>query len=138
MSSDKFCQITRYPLLDYLGTFFTKIIVLSTRNTTPMIINDHIYPEYPIIDTDISSVSNLDALFIDSIKLCPLFLPRLDGDHDGDQITTKVVFSQEANEEAREIISSKKNILSINGDGICSVGNEGIQTMYTLTRFRCA
>ena len=135
VSSDKFCQITRYPLLDYLGTFFTKITVLSTRNTMPMVINNHLYPEYPVVHTD-SRITNLDAWFIDSVKLCPIFLPRIGGDHDGDQITAKILFSMEANEDARRIINAKTNVLSINGDGICSVGNEGIQTMYTLTRFR--
>ena len=135
VSDDKFCQITRYPLLDYLGTFFSKIHVLSTRDTMPMIINDHLYKHYPVV-VDNANKNNLDSLFIDSIKLCPLFLPKIKGDHDGDQITARIIYTMEGNEDARRIVNSKTNILSLNGDGICSVGNEGVQTMYTMTRFR--
>lgn len=56
-------------------------------------------------------------------------------DHDGDQITSKILFSKEANMEAEEIMYSKSNILTIDGESIRKIGNEGIQTLYTLTRF---
>ena len=135
VSENKYCEISRYPLLDYLGTYFTKIKVLSTRETMPMVINDRLYPNYPVVNVD-EIGKNLDSLFVDSVKLCPMHLKRLGGDHDGDQITVKILYSLEANEDAKRIIESKSNIISVNGDGICSIGNEGIQTMYTLTRFR--
>ena len=41
--SDKHCYITRYPLTDYFGTFPTKVSVLSTIHTAPMIINGKVY-----------------------------------------------------------------------------------------------
>lgn len=37
--------------------------------------------------------------------------------------------------EAEEIMYSKSNILTIDGESIRKIGNEGIQTLYTLTRF---
>lgn len=134
VSEDKFVQITRFPFLDYLGTFFSKMFILSTRDTIPMIINDHIYPHYPVVDLTLGK-SNLDSYFIDSIKLCPLFLKTLCGDHDGDQITSKVTFSLEACLDAEKIMKAKTNIISPFGKGIRYLGNEAVQTMYTMTRF---
>ena len=49
--SSKYCYITRYPLEDYFGTFPSKVAVLSTIKTSPVIINGKVYPHYP----DISS-----------------------------------------------------------------------------------
>ena len=51
-------------------------------------------------------------------------------DHDGDQITSKFIFTKEANEEAERIMVSKSNILTIDGGSIRSIGNEGIQCYY--------
>lgn len=134
VSEDKHVEITRYPMLDYLGTFFSRIYVISTRKTIPMIINDTLYETYPLVDLN-TPKGRIEASFIDSYKICPLYLPGLDGDHDGDQITSKIIFSKEANEDAERIMSSKSNILTIDGGSIRSIGNEGIQTLYTLTKF---
>jgi hypothetical protein len=134
VSSDKHVEITRYPMLDYLGTYISRIYVISTRKTIPMIINDQLYETYPVVDLSLPS-SRVEATFIDSYKISPLYLPGLDGDHDGDQITSKILFSKEANEEAERIIVSKSNILTIDGASIRSIGNEGVQTLYTLTKF---
>ena len=134
MSEDKHVQITRYPILDYLGTYFSRIHVLSTRKTIPMIINDKLYDQYPIVDLT-ADKTKIEAMFIDSYKLCPLYLAGLDGDFDGDQVTSKILFTKEANEDAERIMFSKSNILTIDGASIRSIGNEGIQTLYTLTKF---
>lgn len=134
VSEDKHVEITRYPMLDYLGTFFSRVYVISTRKTVPMIINDKLYTEYPDVNLRLNP-SRIEATFIDSYKICPLYLPGLDGDHDGDQITSKILFSKEANEDAERNMFSKSNILTIDGKSIRSIGNEGIQTLYTLTKF---
>lgn len=134
VSEDKHVQITRYPMLDYLGTFLSRIHVISTRKTIPMIVNDKLYEDYPIVDINLSK-NRIEASFIDSYKICPLYLPGLDGDFDGDQITSKILFSKEANEDAEKVMFSKSNILTIDGGSIRTIGNEGIQTLYTLTRF---
>lgn len=134
VSEGKHVQITRYPMLDYLGTYFSRVYVISTRKTVPMIINDTLYDNYPLIDLSVPK-SRIEATFIDSYKICPLYLPGLDGDFDGDQITSKIIFSTEANEDAERVMFSKSNILTIDGASIRSIGNEGIQTLYTLTKF---
>lgn len=134
VTSDKHVQVTRYPLLDYLGVYFARIHVLSTRDTMPMVVNNTLYPYYPVIDLRVHG--NLDALFIDSLKQTPLYLKGLDGDHDGDQVTTKGVMSVEANQDAEKIIHSKTNLVTIDGHLIRSLGNEAAQTLYTMTRFK--
>lgn len=134
VSEDKHVEITRYPMLDYLGTYFSRAYVISTRQTIPMIINDKLYDEYPLVDLK-TPKGRIEPMFIDSYKICPLYLAGLDGDFDGDQITSKFIFSKEANEDAERIMFSKSNILTIDGASIRSIGNEGIQTLYTLTRF---
>lgn len=134
-TEDKHIVVTRYPVLDYMGSIYTKITILSTRNVEPMVINNVYYSDYPIVDLNIPQ-EKLDAYFIDSFKLNPLYLPGLVGDHDGDQTTGKILFSKQANEDAERIMHSLTNILGIDGSPIRKFGNELMQALYTLTRFR--
>lgn len=134
VSADKHVMITRYPMLDYLGMFLSRIHVMSTRQTIPMVINDHLYKTYPVIDLDMD-YTHIESQFIDSCKISPLYLDSMGGDHDGDQITSKILFSKEANEEAERIMHRKSNVMSIEGTFIRKTGNEGIQALYTMTRF---
>lgn len=135
VTEDKHVMITRYPLLDYMGTYPTKISILSTQATQPMVINDRQYRHYPVIPQDLEKI-DIEALFKDTINLHSLFLPAIGGDHDGDQVTCKGIFTQEANENADKIMRSKAYILNIYGQTVRNLGNEGIQTLYTLTRFK--
>ena len=50
---------------------------------------------------------------------------------DGDQLSIKGVFSQEANAECDRIVRSKANILDINASNVRKSTNECIQTLYT-------
>lgn len=134
MTEDKHVEVTRYPMLDYLGTYFAKVHVLSTRKTMPMIINDHLYPFYPVIE--LRTHGMLDSLFIDSLKQSAVYLKGLDGDHDGDQVTAKGIMSVEANADAETIMKRKINLITIDGKIIRTIGNEAIQTLYSLTRFK--
>lgn len=134
VTEDKHIIVTRYPVLDFLGTFITKVTILSTRYTMPMIINGVLYEDYPIVDFSIKP-ERLDSYFMDSFKLNPLYLPGIGGDHDGDQTTGKIIFSKQANEDAERIMLSNTNIVSVNGGPIRSFGNEFIQSLYTMTRF---
>ena len=53
---------------------------------------------------------------------------------DGDQLSIKGVFSQEANAECDRIVRGKANILDINASNVRKSTNECIQTLYTLTK----
>lgn len=133
VTEDKHVWVTRYPVLDYQGMYTTRITVLSTRQTVPMMIAGKLYTNYPSIDPNYKG--NLDVVFRDTVNICAVYLAALGGDHDGDQTTVKSVFSQEANEECEKILTSKSNLLSIEGTGIRTTGNEGTQTLYSMTKF---
>lgn len=54
--------------------------------------------------------------------------------YDGDQVTVKILMSQEANEEAEKIQRAVSYILDLSGRSIRVVGNEAVQTLYELTK----
>ena len=80
-------------------------------------------------------VTDLDSIFRDTLSVCALYLSGMGGDYDGDQVTVKPVFSQEANDECERLMVNKANLLTIEGNAIRKIGNEAVQTLYSLTRF---
>lgn len=136
VTRDKHVYVTRFPVLDYFGTYPSRITVLSTQETKPMIINDVMYKFYPVINLKTES-EDIAALFKDTANLPVQVLNMMGADHDGDQVSVKGVFSQEANEEAERIMTSKANILNIQGEiARQSASNEGLQTLYSMTMFK--
>ena len=126
-------MVTRYPILDAYGVFFSKIRVSSTLKTVPMEINGQIYKWYPYIDLNLSK-EEVSNNFVDTMRFSNAYLKGLDGDYDGDQITAKILWTQEANEECEKVINSKSFILNPNG-GLMRTGDlETIQTLYVLTK----
>lgn len=134
VTQDKHVFITRYPILDYFGTFPSKITVLSTYQTVPMYIGGRVYKNYPYIDLKMPK-EKIAVSFIDTVIMSNLYLKGLGGDYDGDQVTVKSVFSQEANLEADKIMHSKSHIINIYGENMRQTTNEGVQTLYMMTRF---
>ena len=130
---DKHVYITRYPLNDYFGTFPSRVFVLSTVKTEKRKVNGMVYDHYPVIDPDLPE-SRVSILFNDTITMCNTYLKGLNGDFDGDQVTAKGIFSQEANLEAEKLMHSKKHFINIAGAAMRVIGNEATLTMYTLTR----
>lgn len=54
--------------------------------------------------------------------------------YDGDQTTMKIIWSLEANKECEEVIQRKSFILNTTGGLIRQIGNEALQTFYTMTK----
>lgn len=77
--SDKHVYITRYPLTDYFGTFPSRVAILSTIKTVPMIVNGKVYPHYPVIDLSLSA-KEVATQFIDTISISNLYLDAIGGD----------------------------------------------------------
>lgn len=77
--SSKYCYITRYPLEDYFGTFPSKVSILSTIKTSPVIINGKVYPHYPVIDLSLPP-NEVATQFIDTISISNLYLDAIGGD----------------------------------------------------------
>lgn len=134
VTSDKMVIITRYPLLDYFGTFPSKITVLSTHQTVPVFINGKVYKNYPSIDLKMDK-NKISIFFADTITMSNLYLLGNGGDYDGDQVTAKGLFTQEANQEAEKIMMAKSHILNIYGKNMRTTTNEGVQTLFMMTRF---
>lgn len=53
---------------------------------------------------------------------------------DGDQVTVKGVYSDEANTELIKIINSRRNLLGLDGKGVRTSEKEASLAMYCLTR----
>ncbi len=130
---NKMIWITRYPLLDYFGMLTTHVHVHSTMNTKPVIIGERIYPYYPDIDLN-ASESEISTNFIDTATMSNLYLAGLGADYDGDQISIRGIFTQEAEEESRKIMMSKSNVLNIYGGSARTTTNEGVQTLFMMTK----
>ena len=53
---------------------------------------------------------------------------------DGDQVTIKGIYSVEANKELEEYTKSKAHYISLGGKNVRNLSNEGIQSLYSLTK----
>ena len=131
-SRDKMALVTRFPVDSYWNQFPAKIKVISTIETTPMIVNGKFYPNYPVINPeDINK--NSSNKFIDVALPNNVRLDSIGGDFDGDTISVKIPYSIEANEELRRAIESKKHYISLGGKNKMMTIHEGIQSIYQLT-----
>lgn len=130
---DKYCNVTRYPILDSYGIFISKVRASSTIHTVPMLVNGRIYKWYPDIDLSLTK-DQVANNFIDTMRFSNSYLKGLDGDYDGDQTTVKILWTQEANEECKNVVNKKSFILSSSGKNMRTCDLEAIQTFYTLTK----
>ena len=129
---DKHVLYTRFPLEDNFGLCASKIQVLSTIDTVPMIINDKFYPYYPVIDPNLPSLT-VAGLFRETFCVSNLYLKGQCADYDGDQETIRGVWTVEANKEAEDLIYDKKNLLDMSGRLVRTTEKEAIQTIFSLT-----
>lgn len=131
--SDKHVFITRYPLEDYFGTFPSKVAVLSTIRTSPVIINGKVYRHYPVIDLNLP-YSVVARQFIDTFSFSNLYLDAIGGDYDGDTVSGKILFTLEANQESDAHLKSIRHYLTVQGKLNRVLGNETFLTFYNMTR----
>lgn len=131
-TEDKTCMITRYPMDSYFNQFYTKIHVSSTIETEPMVIKGKFYKWYPKIrQSDIGK--NTANKFIDTCSMANPFLVLIGGDYDGDQVTIKMAYSVEANEELQKYMNSNAQYITLSGKNGRFVEKEAIQALYNLT-----
>ena len=130
--ADKHILINRYPIDSIYNQFATKIHVSSTIKTEPMVVNGVFYKNYPYIRQG-DMGTNTSNYFVDSVRICNLYLGGLNGDYDGDTVTEKGIYSYEANEELEEIMNKKFNYINLGGTPIRTAGNEAFQSLYNLT-----
>ena len=132
----KMALVTRYPIDTYFNQFPQKIIISSTLETVPMNItlfdNTKLYTNYPLIrEEDIGT--DTSNKFVDTFSFSNALLESIGGDYDGDQVTVKIAYSDEANEELRKFSESKKRYVSPGGYPTLDSSKEAIQALYNLT-----
>ena len=131
-TEDKVAIITRYPVDSYFNQLYTRIHVSSTIKTEPMVINGKFYPWYPHIEQkDIGS--NTSNKFIDTLSMANPYCVLMGADYDGDQITLKMAYSIESNEELKRYMESKAQFITLSGSNGRVGDKEAIQAMYSMT-----
>lgn len=133
IAEDKHEYVTRYPITSFVSIVPKKTRVLSTIETCKVNFNGKIYPFYPKIDLSMTP-DQVSKYFIETGKMHNANLKEMGGDYDGDQISDRTVYSQEANIEAEKLIGSKLNFISINGTISRTTEKECIQTLYAITK----
>ena len=128
----KMAIITRYPVDINFNSIVTQLVVSSTKETEPMYFNNELYKYYPKIrEDDIGKPT--DYTFIDTMRICNLYLPGMTGDYDGDTVTVKGIYTEEANEELKNFANNKINFTSMQSNNIRSSAEQVAQSVYNLT-----
>ena len=91
------------------------------------------YKYYPNIDLSCDA-NTVSTMFQDTLNMSNIMLKGLGGDYDGDQVTIKSLYTQEANEEAEKILKSASYIINGYGENMRTSTKECIEAMYQLTR----
>lgn len=132
-TSDKCVLITRFPMDSCFNQTPAKIRISTIRETEKVYVDGKYYPFYPKIrKNDIGQ--NTSDKFIDTLMVSNLMLKGFNGDYDGDQVSVKGVWTQEANDELNKFISSISNYIDLGGINIRVSTNEAVQSLYCLTK----
>ena len=129
----KHALLTRFPLNDYFGQVPNRIHVISTIKTESVIIDGQLYKHYPYIREELIG-ANTSSMFKDTLQISNLYLKGLEGDFDGDQLSSKIAYTIESNEELEKFMQSKANYIDLSGICLRETTNEAIQSIYSLTR----
>ena len=129
---DRMILITRYPIDTFYNEFATKIRLSSTIETEEAVFNDVVYTHYPKIrKEDIGK--DTSSSFIDTMNICNGYLDSIGGDYDGDMVTIKGVYTDEANAELKKQLASNIHFINLGGNPVISTSKESIQALYAMT-----
>ena len=131
-TKNKVAIITRYPMDSYFNQLYTMMRISSINDTQSMIINGKLYRWYPkFSQKDIGS--DTSNKFIDTLSLANPFCILMGADYDGDQVTLKMAYSDDANKELRAYMDSKAQFITMSGSNGRKADKEAIQAIYNLT-----
>lgn len=131
-TEDKTVMISRYPIDSTFNKLYTKMHISSTIETEPMVINGKFYKWYPKLrKEDIGR--DTSNLFIDTCQISNPYCKAMLADYDGDQVTVKMPYTTEANQEILKHINSTGQFVASNGIIARKAEGEAIQAMYNLT-----
>ena len=125
--------VVRYPIGDYLGMFFSKVHVLSTLETSPILFRGEEFKYYPIIDLE-RPHNRVATSFIETVNMANSRLKPLGADYDGDTIKTVGLWSDEANQRAEQLMYSKAFNIKAECDSVYTIEIECLNGLYALTK----
>jgi hypothetical protein len=129
---DKCVLITRYPMDSYFNQIPLMVKVQSTIETEPVILDGVLYKTYPKIRRE-DIGKDTSNKFIDTMNLCNVYLKSICGDYDGDTVSVKGVYTEEANAELKKQINSNMHWIGLNGDLAIFAHAQAIDAVYALT-----
>ena len=129
---DRMILITRYPIDTFYNEFATKIRLSSTIETEEAVFDDVVYTHYPKIRKEDIGTDTSNK-FIDTMNICNGYLGIIDGDYDGDMVTIKGVYTDEANAELKKQLASNIHFINLGGNPVISTSKESIQAIYAMT-----
>lgn len=126
-------MVSRYPVGTDKGIYFNKIRVQSTSKHVKVVFNGKEYPFYPDIDINVPH-DKVGVQFIDTLVMSNSHLEGMGADYDGDQVSVRGIWTDEANLEAEEIMNNKLYALTISGSNAKVVSREVFNSFYELTK----
>jgi hypothetical protein len=126
VNADKDVMFTRYPVEDFRACHFAKASILTVERTKTVEINGRQFRHYPDVAEPVR--------WVDSCRLNNSYAKAMGADYDGDTHRIVGLFTQEANEEAERLIRRPTNFCDGQGYFGRPIGNEGILTLYSMTR----
>ena len=129
---DRMILITRYPIDTFYNEFATKIRLSSTIETEEAVFDDVVYTHYPKIRKEDIGTDTSNK-FIDTMNICNGYLDSIDGDYDGDMVTIKGVYTDEANAELKKQLETNIHFINLGGNPVISTAKEAIQAIYAMT-----
>lgn len=130
---NRYVYTVRYPIGDYLGSFFTQVHILSTNKTTEIQFMGDTYNHYPVVDPTLSH-RVVATLFASTVTPSNSRLPAIGGDYDGDTVKSLGIWSDEANKRAEELMYSKIYNITPQCTSVYSIGIECVNGLYALTK----
>ena len=128
---NKHVYVSRYPIENFQNIYPSKIAVLSTNKTIDVSLGDKVLKHYPLVFPDYPTD---ESTFVDSTRINNSYTSSLGADYDGDTVSIRAVFTQEANAEADRLIKSKTMVLNQSGQNTRKIGNDGALAIYCLTK----
>jgi hypothetical protein len=130
---NKHVLLTRYPIGSYKGTFFSKVHILSTNDTTDVTFQGDRMEYYPVVDPD-RPHGEVAVSFADTLTPSNSRLSAIGGDYDGDTVKSVGMWSDEANEEAERLMYSKIYSVQPNMDSMYEIAKGCLNGLYSATK----
>ena len=130
---NKHVLLTRYPIGSYKGTFFSKVHILSTNDTTDVTFQGDRMEYYPVVDPD-RPHGAVAVSFADTLTPSNSRLSAIGGDYDGDTVKSVGMWSDEANEEAERLMYSKIYSVQPNMDSMYEIAKGCLNGLYSATK----